>query len=153
MRKTGKSYIRDSRSPVPKDSNVSEVMRANMARNTKPELILRKALWHAGHRGYRLHWKGVPGKPDIAYPGQKVAIFVNGCYWHRCPKCNYSLPKHNRDFWKEKFKKNVERDKRKSAALKALHWSVLTVWECEIKKNLEQCVIGLSQHLKSKRNG
>ncbi len=96
-------YVRDKRSPVPKNEAVSRVMSANRAKNTKPELTLRKALWHAGARGYRLHFRiklpsclrrggtrslrdGVVGavRPDISFVSKKVAIFVNGCYWHRC---------------------------------------------------------------------
>ena len=110
------------------------------AKNTKPELILRKALWHNGVRGYRLHWKKVPGKPDICFPGKKVAVFVNGCYWHRCPKCQSSLPKSNTAFWKEKFEKNVTRDIRKAEALREMDWQVLTVWECELKTDIKNCV-------------
>ncbi len=109
-------------------------------KNTNPEVRFRKALWHSGIRGYRLHWKKAPGNPDIAFPGRKVAIFIHGCYWHRCPHCNPSTPKSNRAFWEEKFRKNVERDKKKRAALEADGWSVLTVWECQIKKNLEDQV-------------
>jgi DNA mismatch endonuclease (patch repair protein) len=77
-------YVRDKRSPVPKNEAVSRVMSANRAKNTKPELLLRKALWQAGARGYRLHYKRVPGRPDISFVSKKVAIFVNGCYWRRC---------------------------------------------------------------------
>lgn len=110
------------------------------AKNTKPELILRKALWHSGVRGYRLHWKKVPGRPDVCFPGKKVAVFVNGCYWHRCPKCQNSLPKSNTTFWKEKFEKNVVRDLRKVEALREIDWQVLTVWECELKTDLKACV-------------
>ena len=83
-----KKYIRDKRSPKPLSESTSKVMSANKAKNTKPEIALRKALWSEGYKGYRLNWKNVPGRPDIAYPGKKIAIFVNGCYWHRCPKCD-----------------------------------------------------------------
>jgi len=110
-------YVRDKRSPVPKSEAVSRVMSAYKAKDTKPELLLRKALWAAGHRGYRLHYKiklpslrrrGVAAsatgwfsafqtvRPDISFVSKKIAIFVHGCIWHRCPKCNYPLPKTNR---------------------------------------------------------
>lgn len=78
-------YVRDKRSPVPKSEATSRVMSSNRGRDTAPELALRRALWAAGRRGYRLHYKQVPGRPDIAYPTKKIAIFVHGCYWHRCP--------------------------------------------------------------------
>ena len=102
-----KTYIRDKRSPVPLNANVSRVMSSNKAKNTKPELRLRKALYAGGVRGYRINWKKVPGKPDIAFPGRKISIFINGCYWHRCPYCKLSLPKTNTEFWKEKFSDEI----------------------------------------------
>jgi DNA mismatch endonuclease, patch repair protein len=135
-----KQYIRDGRAPVPKKKSTSSVMSANKAKNTKPELWLRKALWKEGIRGYRLHWKKVPGSPDIAFPNRKLAIFVNGCYWHRCPHCKLSLPKSNSAFWKEKFDKNIERDKRKIELLKKSGWNVIVIWECMIKKDILGCV-------------
>jgi DNA mismatch endonuclease (patch repair protein) len=131
-----KTYLRDGRAPIPKSEITSKVMSANKGKNTKPELLLRKALWNNGIKGYRLHWKKVPGKPDIAFPGKKIAIFVNGCFWHRCPICKPSMPKSNIKFWTEKFNKNIERDQKKIEALKALNWKVLTIWECELKKDL-----------------
>ena len=129
-------YIRDKRSPRPLKESTSKVMSANKAKNTKPELLMRKALWHEGIKGYRLNWEKVPGKPDIAFPSKKIAIFINGCYWHRCPKCELPLPKTNTKFWKEKFDKNVERDRKKNDELLSLNWNVLVLWECDIKKNV-----------------
>ena len=133
--KTG-PYIRDKRSPVPKSAVVSNVMRANTRKNTKPEVTFRKLLWSNGIRGYRVNWKKAPGTPDIAFPGRKLAIFINGCFWHRCLNCAYPLPKHNTDFWQAKFEKNVTRDKAKIDQLEKLGWKVLTIWECGIKNNI-----------------
>ena len=135
-----KDYYRDKRSPKPLNESTSKVMSANKAKNTKPEITLRKALWYEGHKGYRLNWKKVPGRPDIAYPGKKIAIFVNGCYWHRCPKCNLPLPKTNTDFWKEKFDKNVKRDKKKNDELLSLDWIVLVFWECDIQSDISNSI-------------
>jgi len=135
-----KTYIRDKRSPVPLNANVSRVMSSNKAKNTKPELRLRKALYADGVRGYRLNWKKVPGKPDIAFPGRKISIFINGCYWHRCPHCELPLPKTNTEFWKEKFDKNIKRDKKKEKELLDLGWTVLVFWECKIKTNIKDCI-------------
>lgn len=115
-------------------------MKANKAKDTGPEIRLRKALRDAGHPGYRLNWKKAVGRPDICYPGRKVAIFVNGCYWHRCPYCDLPLPKTNTDFWKAKFERNVERDRRDVELLQADGWTVFTVWECQIKNDLEGVV-------------
>lgn len=115
-------------------------MSANKDRNTKPELVLRKALRANGLVGYRLHFKKLPGRPDISFVSKRVAIFVNGCFWHRCPYCNLPLPKSNTDWWKAKFEKNVERDKMKIAQLEDLGWKVAVVWECEIKKDVQKVV-------------
>lgn len=109
-------------------------MRANRARDTGPERRLRAALRESGLGGYRLNWKKAPGRPDIAYPGRKLAVFVHGCYWHRCPKCYPGLPKSNTEFWARKFELNRERDLRKRAQLEAAGWRVIEVWECELRQ-------------------
>ena len=131
--KDEKTYIRDGRAPIPEKESTSRVMSANKAKNTSPEIFFRKALWSNGIKGYRLHWKKAPGRPDIAFPSKKIAIFVNGCYWHRCPHCKPHMPKSNVDFWEEKFRKNKNRDIKKEKDLKKEGWKVFTVWECEIK--------------------
>ena len=130
-----KKYIRDKRSPVPSSEAASKVMSKNRGKNTKPELLLRKSLWNKGIRGYRIHPKHIPGKPDICFTSRKVAIFINGCFWHRCPCCNYELPKHNKHFWENKFSNNVRRDREKIMQLKKMKWKVITVWECQLKKH------------------
>ena len=131
-----KIYLRDGRSLLPKTESISRVMSSNKGINTSPEIIFRKALWNNNIKGYRLHWIKVPGRPDIAFPGKKIAIFVNGCFWHRCPKCNLPLPRTNQLFWKTKFEKNIERDKIKKKKLNELGWKVYTYWECEINKDI-----------------
>jgi len=108
-------------------------MKGNRGKGTKPELEVRRMLREAGYPGYRLHWKKAPGHPDIAYPGRRVAIFVHGCFWHRCPKCNPPLPRSNQGYWSRKFELNQDRDARKVAALEAAGWRVLVVWECYLK--------------------
>ncbi len=142
-----KKYLRDGRAPIPSSEVTSRVMSANKGKNTKPELALRKALWQSNIRGYRLNWKKVPGRPDIAFPGKKIAIFVNGCFWHRCPTCNYQLPKQNIEFWKSKFDKNIIRDESKTNLLITLGWNVIIVWECEIKQNVEKVISKISNQL------
>lgn len=109
-------------------------------KNTKPEVSVRKALWAAGVRGYRLHPKSVPGKPDITFIGKKVAVFVHGCFWHTCPHCQPRKPQSNKVWWSEKLAKNVERDNRKEQDLGNAGWIVLTIWECEIKADLEASI-------------
>jgi len=135
-----KYYIRDKRSPNPLSERVSQSMSSNKASNTSPELSLRKALQSNKLKGYRLHRKDLPGRPDIVCSKIKLAIFVNGCFWHRCPYCNLPLPKSNTDFWKNKFERNQLRDERKTDELKKLGWTVLTIWECQIKNELDQCI-------------
>lgn len=132
----------ETTSYIPKATNetVSKVMRSNKGKDTKPELILRKMLRESGHPGYRLNWKKAPGRPDIAYPGKKVAIFINGCFWHRCPYCNLPLPKSNTEFWNDKFLRNIERDDKKNKELIELGWTVIVIWECELKKNPNNCM-------------
>lgn len=137
--------IKLPRSPKASSKNVSKVMKANKAKDTKPEILLRKALWSAGVKGYRLNWKKVPGRPDIAFPGKRIAIFVNGCFWHRCQICDLPLPKTNVEFWSDKFKLNVERDALKTQRLEELGWTVFTVWECQITNDLENQVAKLKR--------
>ena len=121
----------------PVDPVTSKVMKANKGKNTKLEQKVRIILREIGFPGYRLNWKKAPGRPDIAYPGRKIAIFVNGCFWHRCPQCDLPLPKSNVEFWKQKFEGNVERDLRKTKELESLGWTVITIWECEVKRKPE----------------
>ena len=139
-KKISKVYLRDGRAPIPVSEKTSRVMSANKGKGTKPELLLRKTLWAAGIRGYRVNFKRAPGQPDIAFTGKKLAIFVNGCFWHRCVLCNPNSPKSNVEFWENKFLKNLERDTRKNLQLRNAGWTMITIWECEIKNNLEKIV-------------
>ena len=100
--------------------------------NTTTELPLGRLLWAAGLRGYRKHWKA-PGKPDFAWPGRKIAVFVDGCFWHGCSKCKY-LPRTNRAFWKDKIGTNRARDERVRKLLRREGWRVLAFWEHEVKR-------------------
>lgn len=103
-------------------------------RDTKPEMRVRRALHAAGLR-YRLHAKGLPGRPDLILPSRRVAVFVHGCFWHRHPDpdCKLArLPKSRLDFWIPKLEGNRARDERNKAALEALGWKVIEIWECEI---------------------
>lgn len=123
------------------------VMKANRAKDTKPEVALRRALRHAGYPGYRLNWRSALGRPDIAYPGRKVAVFVHGCYWHHCPTCNPTLPKSNPDFWARKFELNRERDARKRRQLEEADWLVYEIWEHEIRDRLDGVVAEITTTL------
>lgn len=102
-------------------------------KDTKPEMVVRRALHALGYR-FRLHRKDLAGRPDIVLPRYRTAIFVHGCFWHRHPGCRKaSTPKTRVEFWQDKFTANIARDERNVAALEADGWSVLTVWECETK--------------------
>lgn len=139
------------------DVLTKEQRHKNMSRirgkNTKPEEIVRKYLFSRGFR-YRKNDRRYPGKPDIVLPKYKTVIFVNGCFWHRHEGCRYaSVPKSRQDFWLPKLQGNVERDQRNIEALKKAGWSVIVIWECEIKSKkgrsdalsrLEQKIKGLS---------
>ena len=116
----------------------SEQMRRVRGKNTSPELLLRKALWKAGLR-YRLQLPTPVGRPDIVFPGPRVAIFVDGCFWHGCPK-HYSRPRSRSSFWSEKLSSNVERDRRQTLELEASGWTVLRLWEHEVFSELAATV-------------
>ncbi len=117
-------------------------------RNTGPELRLRSLLHRAGFR-FRLHAKQLPGSPDVVLPKYRTAIFVHGCFWHRHPGCrNATMPSTRREFWQEKFDANVSRDARNQAALEAAGWTVLTIWECELKADAEGVVRSLADELR-----
>ena len=111
----------------------SRNMAAIKGKDTKPEMIVRKYLFSRGLR-FRVQVRKLPGNPDIVLPKYKTVIFVNGCFWHGHDGCRYfRLPKSNVGFWEEKIERNVARDVRNEAELKALGWRVVRVWECEIK--------------------
>lgn len=110
----------------------SEMMSKVRSRDTKPEKLVRSLLHSMGYR-FRLHRKDLPGKPDIVLPKYNTIIFVHGCFWHRHGCKKSSTPKTNRDFWKAKFARNVERDREVINALKSLNWTVVTIWECETR--------------------
>ena len=102
-------------------------------KNTKPEMVVRKGLHARGFR-FRLHNKKLPGCPDVVLPRYGVVIMVNGCFWHGHKGCRYATrPKENTEFWEAKITRNRHRDEVTSAHLEALGWTVITIWECELK--------------------
>lgn len=114
-------------------------------KNTKPEVLLRKSLWNKGLR-YRLNYK-VTGRPDLVFPGRKVVVFVDGCFWHRCPD-HYIPPKNRAEFWEAKIQSNVARDKRNNILLESAGWTVIRLWEHEIKEDIRACIIQIEEALK-----
>ena len=102
-------------------------------KNTKPELMLRKTVWKLGLR-YRIHYS-LPGRPDIVLVKKKIAVFVDGCFWHGCPVHGVK-PKTNRKFWEDKIRANILRDQRNTTRLSNEGWIVLRFWEHQIKNDL-----------------
>lgn len=127
------------------DNHSKEVRSINMSHirstNSKPEEIVRKYLFAEGFR-YRKNVKKLPGCPDIVLPKYKTVIFVNGCFWHMhdCPR--FVWPSSNQDYWRPKILRNVERDNQSCKDLESLGWKVITVWECELKKNVLNETLG-----------
>lgn len=117
------------------------------SKNTKPEILLRKALWHCGLR-YRKNYKKLPGTPDIAITRYRIAIFVDGDFWHA--RGHEEHPGEqigtNKDFWQKKLKRNIERDKEVNDELTESGWLVLRFWESDIKKDLQKCVDTICQY-------
>ena len=111
----------------------SQMMSGIKGKNSLPEMLVRKALFAMGYR-FRLHRRDLPGTPDIAMPGRRIAIFVHGCFWHGhdCAR-GARVPKANRDYWVAKVGRNVARDAVSRDALEAAGWRVETVWECDLK--------------------
>ena len=110
----------------------SENMRRIRGKDTKPELVVRRALFALGYR-YRLHDAKLPGKPDLVFSKRRKVIFVHGCFWHRHENCRFcTTPASNTRFWKSKFGETVKRDKRNLEALRTLGWRVAIIWECSV---------------------
>lgn len=122
----------DIKTPDERSYNMSRIR----SQNTKPEELVRKYLFSKGFR-YRKNDKRLPGKPDIVLPKYRTVIFVNGCFWHKHEGCKFFVwPKNNAEFWRIKIEGNVARDQRNHRELQLLGWKVLTVWECELKRNI-----------------
>ena len=113
----------------------SEQMSRIRGRDTKPEILLRRLLWGRGFR-YRVHFKTPAGRADLAFVGKRVAVFVDGCFWHGCPD-HYVTPRSSRDFWATKLRTNVQRDQRQTQVLRDAGWTVLRFWEHEVAEDPE----------------
>ena len=110
-------------------------------KDTKPEELVRKYLFSKGFR-YRKNVRTLPGSPDLVVPKYHTVIFVNGCFWHGHKNCKYFVwPKSNTEFWRKKIEANMERDKGKKSQLEDMGWTVLTVWECELRPKERQTTL------------
>ena len=123
----------DSLTPARRSALMSRVK----TRNTAPEVALRRAFWAAGLRGWRLHPKGIAGKPDIAWIGRRVAVFVDGAFWHGHPDHYWG---QSGAFWDEKIARNRARDTRVDAELREAGWTVIRIWDFEIQQDITGCV-------------
>jgi DNA mismatch endonuclease (patch repair protein) len=110
----------------------SRMMSGIRGKNTQPELIVRSLVHRLGLR-FRLHGRGLPGRPDIVLPRHRTVILVHGCFWHRHSCGLAAVPRTRPEFWAAKFDANVRRDARNKAALEALGWRIIEVWECEVR--------------------
>lgn len=124
------------------DVHTKEVRSYNMSRirskNTTPEIVVRHYLFNKGYR-FKLHAKNLPGKPDIILPKYKTIIFVHGCFWHGHPDCRYAvIPKTRTEYWEEKINRNKQNDIRNSNCLREMGWDVITIYECELKKDSKE---------------
>jgi DNA mismatch endonuclease (patch repair protein) len=116
----------------------SRMMAGIQGKDTKPELALRRSLHALGFR-YRLHAKGLPGRPDLVLAKHRAAVLVHGCFWHRHPGCRFATtPSTRPDFWATKFQANIERDEAVRYALLKAGWRVGTVWECALRSESAQ---------------
>jgi DNA mismatch endonuclease (patch repair protein) len=116
-------------------------------KNTGPEVALRRALYAAGVRGWRCHYKRAPGTPDIAWPGRRVAVFVDGAFWHGHPSRH--RPGRSGSYWDDKIARNVERDRETDAELARLGWHVVRVWDFDVKRDLPGTVARVEAALDS----
>ena len=117
------------------------VMAAIHGKDTKPEVLVRRFLWHRGYR-YRLNHKSLPGKPDVVLRKYRTCIFVNGCFWHGHEGCKlYTIPKTNTEFWLKKVERNKERDARVLQQVAEMGWHSITIWECQLKPESREATL------------
>jgi DNA mismatch endonuclease, patch repair protein len=134
---SAKKFLRDGRAPIPRKIGTSISMSGNRATGTRPEVQLRSALLQGGITRFRNNVRSLPGTPDIVFYRNNVAVFLHGCFWHRCPRCKLPLPRTHTQFWREKFARNVARDKKNERELRKQGWRVLVIWECALRRNPE----------------
>lgn len=123
------------------------------SKDTKPEIMLRKALWHLGFR-YRKNYAALPGKPDIVLLRYKIVIFVDGDFWHARGHQRHPGEQvaSNKEYWQKKLEHNAERDRAVNDALTEQGWLILRFWESDVKKNLNGCISQILQYIPSKKH-
>ena len=137
---------------VPKASSpaVFKTMSGNHGKDTKLEIVVRKALWKDGYR-YRKNNRRLLGTPDISFPKLKIVVFLDSCYWHGCP-IHFKMPKTNTSFWHQKINRNIERDDEVSKHYSEENWTLLRFWEHEVKNDLERVVKTIEYFVDKKKN-
>ena len=126
--------------PRSTSASVSKSMRANKSSGTRPELLLSRLLRK------KISKNDLPGKPDFVFARKKMVVFLHGCFWHRCPRCAFDLPKRNREFWATKFERNRTRDRLVKRELESMGWRVIEVWEHELKRDPMRVKEKILQH-------
>lgn len=115
--------------------------------NRTTECRIRAHLSNHGIRGWRVRPSNWPGRPDFVFPAARIAVFVDGCFWHGCPKCGH-IPKTNVPYWKKKLARNKARDRVVTQDLKSQGFKVIRLWECQVKSNPIRCLESIIRHLK-----
>ena len=123
----------DTHTPIQRSYNMSRIR----SKNTKVEILFRKLVWNKNLRRYRIKAK-ILGKPDLYFPKQKLAVFIDGCFWHKCPE-DFIKPKSKNAYWDQKIESNIKRDKKINKELRQQSIKVIRFWEHEIEKNPEKC--------------
>nr|WP_272953002.1 very short patch repair endonuclease [Mycolicibacter kumamotonensis] len=131
-------------SPAGRSRNMAAIRSAN----TKPELAMRAALRQAGATGYRLHRKDIPGRPDVAFIRWRVAVFVDGVFWHGHPD-HWNPEKAASDYWRTKIARNIQRDRAADAALTEQGWTIVRVWDEDVKADVDSCVLLVTHALRT----
>ncbi len=144
------------RKPLPAFRKPTESRSRNMRAvrsvgNLTTENLLEQLLRHSKTHGWRKHPKAIEGSPDFAFPESQVLLFVDGCFWHSCPRCGH-VPKTNRAYWRAKIERNKRRDARVSRKLRAEGFSVIRTWECDLKSRPLVCLNKLRRALRKRRN-
>ena len=133
----------------PSSSAIQASMKANRSMGSAAEATLAAALATKGFVDYIANDRGLPGSPDFSFRNQKVAVFVNGCFWHRCPYCKPNFPKSNCEYWSAKFQRNRLRDRKNRSDLRSMGWQPIVVWECKLMKNISRAVLRIRRALES----
>lgn len=136
------SHLKIRLPPAPRASSdsVKSSMQGNRSERTRPENLLESKLHQHSITGFFQNDKSLPGSPDFSFPQAKLAVFVNGCYWHRCPYCKFSIPNSNPEYWTAKFARNVSRDRHARWSLRQIGWQSLIIWECKLLKHPNRAV-------------